>query len=114
MQVGADECYFHFKNSSPDPIRIALRPQLHVRITTKKEFAVTPRSYHLGTFRLQIRVESQLPAKPGIHEAPTWRTVTTEWIQYYKNFMGPRFLNLFRCLSGIDRLWSVDPWVGHR
>ena len=101
--VGADQCYFHFKNSSPDPIRIALRPQLHVRITNKKEFAVTPRSYHSGTFRLQIRVESQLLAKPRIHEPPTWRTVPTEWTQDFKNFMGPRFLNFFRCLSGIDR-----------
>lgn len=52
-QIWADQCYFHFKNSSPEPIKIALRPQLHVRITTKKEFAVTPRSYHSGKFRLQ-------------------------------------------------------------
>ena len=103
MVVGADECYFHFKNSSPDPIRIALRPQLHARITTKKEFAVTPRSHHLGTFQLQIRVESQSPAKPGIHEP-----------QDFQNVIGPKFLNLFRCLAGIDRFWSMDPWVEHR
>ena len=70
MQVGADQCYFYFKNNSPDPIRIALRPQLHVRITTKKEFAVTPRSHHLGTFCLRIRVESQFLVESGIHEPP--------------------------------------------
>ena len=62
-QVGADQCHFHFKNSSPDPIRIALRPQLHVRITTKKEFAVTPRSYHSGKFRFKIQVKRRFPVK---------------------------------------------------
>ena len=60
-QVRADQCYFQFKNSSPDPIRIALRPQLHLRLTTKKEFAVTPRSHHLGRFRFEIRAAGQFP-----------------------------------------------------
>ena len=46
LQVNADQCYFRFKNTASVPIQIALRPQLHVRITTKKEFAVTPRSRH--------------------------------------------------------------------
>ena len=48
MQVYADQCYFRFKNSSSKSIKIALRPQLHLRVPTKREFAVTPRSYHLG------------------------------------------------------------------
>ena len=98
MQVGADECNFQFKNSSPDSVRIALRPQLHVRITTKKEFAVTPRSHHLGTFRLQIRVESKFPAEPGFHEPPTWWTdrMGPIFSKCYWSGPGPRFLNLFR------------------
>ena len=45
-------------------------PQLHVRITNKKEFAVTPRAHHFGTFCLQIRVESQFLVESGIHEPP--------------------------------------------
>jgi len=99
MQVGADECYFQFKNSSPDSVRIALRPQLHVRITTKKEFAVTPRSHHLGTFRLQVPRTAHLVDWPN----------------------GPKIFKmlLVRSRSKIskfvsERFWSVDLWVEHR